>query len=258
VIDNCALSVVVPTRNEAGNVEALVSRAATALGTVTAGWEILFVDDSDDATPEVVQKLSSHGIPLKLLHRDKEARVGGLGGAVSEGFLVARGEVIAVMDGDLQHPPEVLPALVAPILSGEADLAVGTRRGLGGSDEGLEGPWRHAVSCSCRWLVHALVPRSRSVEDPLSGLFALRRSVIENVGLQPEGFKILLEVVARGDWASVANIPFAFAKRHAGNSKADLHEGLVFLRHLPRCARATRPPKSPPGSAVTPRGYWRA
>jgi glycosyltransferase involved in cell wall biosynthesis len=252
----CTLSVVVPTRNEALNVGPLVARLQSSLSATPGGWELIFVDDSDDGTPAVVGRLADAvgvGSQVRLLHRQKGARSGGLGGAVSDGFAIARGRVLAVMDADLQHPPEVLPALIAPVLSGEVDLVAGSRYGWAGADAGLSSPWRHVVSGGCRWLVHLVVPASRPLQDPLSGLFALRRSLLEGVELQPAGYKILLEVTVRARPATVGNVGFNFAPRHAGRSKASLREGVVFLRHLARLvsasriARADRPERPAPG-----------
>ncbi|MGD0810223.1 MAG: glycosyltransferase [Acidimicrobiales bacterium] len=239
----CTLSVVVPTRNEALNVAPLVARLRSALSHTAGGWEVIFVDDSDDTTLEVLERLAEEvgvGGALRLLHRPSGERSGGLGGAVREGFAMAKGRVVAVMDADLQHPPEVLPALIAPVLSGEADLVAGSRYGWAGADAGLSGPWRHLVSGGCRGLVHLLVPDSRPLQDPLSGLFALRRSLLDGAQLRPAGYKILLEVTVRARPARVANMGFNFGQRHAGRSKANLREGLVFFRHLARLVGASR------------------
>jgi dolichol-phosphate mannosyltransferase len=230
----CELSVIVPTRNEALNVELLEQRLSAALSGTPGGWELIFVDDSDDSTPQVVQGLISAGRPVRLLHRGKGARPGGLGGAVQEGFKLARGTVIVVMDADLQHPPEVVPALVAPVLSGQAALVAGSRYSWAGADAGLAGPGRQLVSRTCRGVVHLVLPVSRPLEDPMSGLFALRRSLLDGVVLEPKGYKILLEVTVRTRPAPVSNVGFDFAPRHAGSSKATLREGLVFLGHLSR------------------------
>lgn len=243
---SCALSLVVPTRNEAPNVGPLVQRAALTLQPLAGDWELIFVDDSDDETPLVINELvAASACPLRLLHREPAERSGGLGGAVLAGFQIARGGVLAVMDADLQHPPEVLPRLVAPVLDGQADLSVGSRYCGSGATAGLDGPWRRLVSSGCRTLAHLAVPASRQLDDPLSGLFAIRRGVIENVRLRPDGYKILLEVVARGNWDRVTNIGYDFAKRYAGNSKAGLREGLVFFRLLGRLTRARSQRHSP-------------
>lgn len=252
---SCALSVVVPTRNEALNIVLLANRVTAALNGLAGGWELVFVDDSDDATPDVVSRLTTAtDANIRLLHRERGARPGGLGGAVQEGFAHARGGVIAVMDADLQHPPEVLPSLVGPVLSGQADLVAGSRYGPIGGAGGLDGPWRRFVSWSCRWLARHWVPASKALEDPLSGLFALDRSVIDGVPLRPDGYKILLEVTARGNWHTASNIPYTFAERHAGDSKAGFREGLIFLRHLVRLTPAawSRPAMPCSPSALSP------
>ncbi|HTW05965.1 MAG TPA: polyprenol monophosphomannose synthase [Acidimicrobiales bacterium] len=240
--EQCLVSVVVPTRNEALNVAPLVGRLASALAAFEGRWEVVFVDDSDDSTPSRVTALQGRALPVELLHRLPGERKGGLGGAVCTGFEKARGEVIAVMDADLQHPPEVLPALIRPVLEGEVDLVAGSRYTASGTAGGLSGPWRHLVSTGLRRLVHLAIGRSRALDDPLSGLFAFRRSLLDDAALRPDGYKILLEVVVRCRPEKVANYGFHFAPRHAGNSKADLHEGLVFFRLVWRLARAERRP----------------
>lgn len=254
--EQCLLSVVVPTRNEAPNIEPLVARLEASLASM-APWEAIFVDDSDDGTPSAISRQAARGAPVRLLHRPRGARPGGLGGAVSAGFAASSGSLLAVMDADLQHPPEILPALTAPLRSGEADLVAGSRYGWAGSDAGLSGPWRHLVSASCRKAVHALLPASRSIDDPLSGLFALRRSLLDEVVLRPTGYKILLEVVVRAKPPLVVNVGFRFAPRYAGTSKANLKEGMVFLEHLARLVAAHRGlggPTAPkgPGPAWSP------
>lgn len=252
----CPLSIVVPTRNEAPNIAVLVGRLRSALKGFAGGWELIFVDDSDDNTPDVVQALArSADVPIRLLHRERDARPGGLGGAVQAGFGLSQGQVIAVMDADLQHPPEVLPALVAPVLSGKADLVAASRYCEDGGTGGLDGPWRRFVSWGCRWLTRRLVPASKPLEDPLSGLFALRRSVVQGAELRPDGYKILLEVAARGNWTTAANVPYTFAERYAGNSNAGVRQGLVFFRHLSHLAltshgREASSPRSVPATKV--------
>jgi dolichol-phosphate mannosyltransferase len=236
----CTLSVVVPTRSEAPNVATLVSRLTTALRPSGLDWELIFIDDSDDGTPDAIQETMLASPTVRLVHRARGARPGGLGGAVSAGFRVARGEVIAVMDADLQHPPEVLEAVIAPVLSGKAELVAGNRYAWAGGTSGLAGWWRHLISWACKTLVHALVPSSRRLADPLGGLFAVRRSVLEGVDLQPCGYKILLEVMVRCEPRSVGNVGFDFALRQAGKSKADIREGLLFLRHVGLLAAADR------------------
>jgi dolichol-phosphate mannosyltransferase len=248
--ERCALSVVVPTRSEASNIATLVSRLKAALRPSGLDWELVFIDDSDDGTPDAIRQTMPANPSVRLVHRAPGARRGGLGGAVNAGFEVARGEVIAVMDADLQHPPEVLAAVIAPVLSGNAALVAGNRYAWAGGRSGLAGWRRHLVSCACRALVHALVPSSRRLADPLGGLFALHRSVLEGVALRPCGYKILLEVAVRCQPRPVGNVGFDLARRQAGKSKADLREGLVFLRHLGCLAAADRAGTTAPVRAM--------
>jgi mannose-6-phosphate isomerase-like protein (cupin superfamily) len=237
-----AVTVVVPTRNEAANLRPLLDRASDALGD-DLSWELLVVDDSDDETPDVARALGEESGRVRLLHRPAGRRTDGLSGAVLDGFAAARGDVIVVMDADLQHPPEVLPELVAPVLEGRADIAVASRYCAGAAPDagaGLDGPWRRAVSRVARWPVYAVRPRLRGVTDPLGGFFALRRDVLSDVELAPTGFKILLEVLARGRARRVVEVPYRFAEREAGDSKADLTQGVQFARHLMRLTRPAR------------------
>jgi dolichol-phosphate mannosyltransferase len=230
------LSVVVPTRNEAANVERLIARTAVTLDASPWSWELLLVDDSDDETPDLARTMARDGAPVRVLHREADDRAGGLSGAVSTGFDAAHGELLAVMDADLQHPPEVLSQLVSAILAG-ADVAVGSRYCAGaspGATDGLDGAWRRGVSRWCRIPVWLVRPRLRAVRDPLAGFFVVRRTVLSGVVLRPIGYKILLEVLARGRWSRTIEVPYRFAPREAGTSKAELKQGLVFLRHLAR------------------------
>jgi glycosyltransferase involved in cell wall biosynthesis len=223
------LSVIVPTRNEEGNVRPLVERVSQALG--RSSWELVFVDDSDDRTPQVVAAL---GHPrVRLLHRDADQRHGGLAGAVCEGFAVAQGDKLAVMDGDLQHDPAVLVDLREALAT--ADVAIASRYADGGGGAaGLDGPHRELVSRAGRLAVRVLFSRVRPVHDPLAGFFALRRAVLRGARLDPEGFKILLEILVRGSWESVHEVPFFMAPRHEGASNASLREGVRFGAHLLR------------------------
>lgn len=234
-----AVTIVVPTRNESANLRPLLERTAAALGD-DADWELLIVDDSDDDTPAVARALGAETGRVRLHHRPAGRRTDGLSGAVLDGFAAARGDVVVVMDADLQHPPEVLPELLAPVLDGRADVAVASRYCAGAAPDagaGLDGPWRRAVSHAARWPVYAVRPRLRGITDPLGGFFALRRDVLRDVELAPTGFKILLEVLARGRWQRVVEVPYRFAAREAGDSKADLRQGVQFGKHLLRLTR---------------------
>jgi dolichol-phosphate mannosyltransferase len=136
------------------------------------------------------------------------------------------------MDGDLQHPPELIPLLVATGRQMAADVVVASRHVDGGSSGGLSGGVRRLVSHSSTMLTRAMFPkRLRDCTDPMTGFFAVRRSSIDVTALRPRGFKILLEILARQP-LTVVEEPFVFAARNAGQSKADFRQGLRFLAQL--------------------------
>ena len=226
------VSVIVPTFDEGGNVRELISRLAPALRGRSA--EVLFVDDSTDDTPDVIRALAaeSDGLPIRLHHRAGEQRVGGLAGAVVDGIRLADGQQVVVMDADLQHPPEMVPLLLAD-LDVDADLVVASRYTSNSDASGLSSSWRRSVSSSSTLLAQACFPRrvGRVCTDPMTGFFGFWRDRVDLTRLRPRGFKILLEILARHD-LRVSEVPFKFGERFAGDSKASWRNGLHFLHQL--------------------------
>jgi len=196
------------------------------------------VDDSDDSTPEVVQQRAAQdrpGLAVRLLHRPAGHRAGGLGTAVAAGLAAAGGEWAVVMDGDLQHPPELVPRLIEAGEAGAVVVVVASRHVVGGGTDGLSGRSRVFVSDSATRLAKTMFPFAlRGVSDPMSGYFAVRRSEIDVSALRPEGFKILMEILVRFPRVKRSEIGFVFEDRIAGESKASLAEGFRFFRHLAR------------------------
>ncbi|MCT9819234.1 glycosyltransferase family 2 protein [Microbacterium sp. W1N] len=223
------LSIIVPTFNEAPNVAELVRRVTAATDGIQA--EIVFVDDSTDDTPEVIRVVAATAaMPVRVIHRD--APTGGLGGAVVEGIRGAASDVCLVMDGDLQHPPEKIPEMYARYRQGEVDVVVASRYVGGGSSGGLADRTRVMVSRASTALTKAMFPvRLHDVTDPMTGFFLVSRTAVDLDGLQPRGFKILLEILVRKSFR-IAEVPFDFADRHAGDSKASFRQGLHFLTQL--------------------------
>jgi dolichol-phosphate mannosyltransferase len=223
------LSIIVPTYNEAPNVAELVRRVTAETAGIDA--EIIFVDDSTDSTPDVVREVAaSAALPIRLIHRDH--RTGGLGGAVLEGFVAAEADACLVMDGDLQHPPEEIRDIYARFLRGDVDLVVASRYAGDGTSAGLADRTRVLVSKAATALTRAMFPiRLRGVSDPMTGFFLIDRRAVDAETLRPRGFKILLEILARKN-LRVAEVPFDFAGRHAGESKASMRQGMHFLTQL--------------------------
>lgn len=239
------MSVIVPTRNEAGNIRSLLARLERALGGIDA--EILVVDDSDDATPQIARQVAMHSaLPIRVHVRAPGRRRGGLGGAVLVGLSEALSPVCAVMDADLQHPPELLGTLMGVSRTG-IDFVVASRYAEGGRNKGLESWHRQAVSRLATWVAkRVLRPELAGISDPMSGFFLVRRSCLDLPALRPQGFKLLLELLAHNPQANVAEVPYSFDVRHSGVSKAGFGEGLTYLRRLAELsAQARRVPTRP-------------
>lgn len=230
------ITVVVPTRNEETNVDPLVERIRRVLEHAGFRYEILFVDDSDDGTPGAIANHAREGSPVRLLHRRPGTRAGGLGGALCAGFADAHGRFAVCIDGDLQHPPELLAPMARVLIDRTADLVIGSRYAIGGRGSGLDGPWRQFVSVASRDLARLVVPAVRQTTDPGSGLFGFDRRILEAVTLRPHGHKTLIEILARGNWSTIAEIPYTFETRLDGASNASAREGGRFVRHLARLA----------------------
>ncbi|MCA9831212.1 MAG: glycosyltransferase family 2 protein [Dehalococcoidia bacterium] len=224
------LSIVIPARNEAGNIAALLAALDRELAHVSR--EYVLVDDSDDDTPQKARDARPQA-PLNVCHRGAGERHGGLGGAVTLGMRSARGRWACVMDADLQHPPEAVRRLLEAAQGEAFDLVVASRYVEGGSAAGLSSPVRKFVSRLAsrlpRWLLY---PRIGAVSDVVSGFFLVRRDAVDWAALRPRGFKILLELMARTPGLRATEIPYTFGERTAGESKASLREGVRFLRQL--------------------------
>jgi putative flippase GtrA len=222
------LSVVLPTREESGNVEAIAARLADVLPGMPV--EVIFVDDSDDETPETIRRIRSER-PVRLLHRPPAERWGGLGGAVVDGIRMARGEWVCVMDADLQHPPEAIEDMLAKATATAAQVVVASRFCPGGG-VGAFHRVRRAMSRVSSRTALTLFPALRHVTDPMSGFFLVRRDALDLDGLHPHGFKILLEILVRTPGLRVAEVPYQFGRRHAGKTKASVREAIRFLEQL--------------------------
>jgi dolichol-phosphate mannosyltransferase len=167
-----------------------------------------------------------------MLHRAPEERLGGLGGAVQAGLATVTAPWTVVMDGDLQHPPERVADLLAAA-EGGADLVVASRYCGNGSAKGLSSRARSVGSSGATRLARLLFPRILApVTDPMSGFFAVRTAAVNPTALRPLGFKILLEVLIRIPRLQVTEVPFEFAERQAGKSKASWQEMARYLRQL--------------------------
>ncbi|AIE75227.1 MULTISPECIES: glycosyltransferase [unclassified Synechocystis] len=229
-LDNIELSLVLPTYNEGENIQAMV---ATLVELLEHGWsgkyELIVVDDdSPDLTWKIALELSQLYPQLQVIRRTERR---GLSTAVITGWQRARGEILAVIDADLQHPPQVLLALLAEMERG-ADLAVASRHQPGGGVS----QWslvRRLLSRGAQMLGLLILPEVIGrLSDPMSGFFVVRRQAIANCPLSPVGYKILIEVAARGRIHWLAEVGYVFRERRSGQSKVTWRQYVEYLQHL--------------------------
>jgi len=230
--ETVSLSVVIPTYNEATNIERLVARIHQTLSVALPGdHEIIVVDDdSPDGTWQIAQSLTPIYPALRVMRRTQER---GLSTAVVRGWQAARGTTLAVIDGDLQHPPEILFPLWNKIQSG-ADLAIASRHVEGGgvSDWSFA---RRILSRGAQIIGLMLLPEVVGrASDPMSGFFLVRRRAISGVRLNPIGYKILIEVLGRGNFGTIGDVGYVFQERESGGSKVSGKQYFDYLRHLLR------------------------
>ena len=224
-------SVVIPTYNEAGGIERLIVTLSEVFRSHGLDGELIVVDDnSPDGTGAIVDRLALT-YPVRCLHRPGKM---GLSSGVIDGWKFARpeSEALGVMDADFSHDANVLPQMVAALASGEYGLAIGSRYVPGG---GIEN-WplkRKITSLVAIALAKPLTP----VRDITSGFFLVRRRALEGVELDPIGFKIGLEVIAKAHYGRALEVPYVFTDRVAGTSKLNQSEIFNYLRQLGRIYR---------------------
>lgn len=223
------LTIVVPTYKEAANLPTLAEAVELALASSGIHYELLVVDDnSPDDTRSVCEELAKR-FPLRLLQ--PQGREKDLSLSVVDGIRAAEHDNILVMDADMSHPPSQIPAMFSTLQEHPADFIVGSRYVKGGSFDRDWSLWRFLNSYIATLLARPLVKCS----DPMSGFFLFNRSRLGDVdALRPMGYKIGLELMVRGKFSSVREVPIAFKDREVGTSKMDLGQQIKYLRHLRR------------------------
>ncbi len=230
-LHNLRLSLVIPTYQERANIQVLVQTLVSLLDRYQSGnYELIVVDDdSPDRTWEVAQALQGEYPQLRVMRRQEK----GLATAVVRGWQVARGDILGVIDGDLQHPPEVLGQMLT-VMDGGADLVVASRHIPGGGVSS----WslgRRLLSRGAQALGLLILPGVVGrVSDPMSGYFLVRRQALAGRELQPTGYKILLEVLGRASLTRIQEVGYVFQERQQGQSKVGWRHYLDYLHHLIR------------------------
>ena len=225
-------SLVIPSYNEGANIQKIVQILSEILdSTIPNQYELIVVDDdSPDGTWKLAQELTPQYPQLRVMRRQEEK---GLSTAVIRGWQVARGEILGVIDADLQHPPEILLQIWSEMEKG-ADLGIASRHVEGGGVS----EWsivRRFLSRGAQMLGLIILPEVISrLSDPMSGYFMVRRSAIVGKYLSPVGYKILIEVTARGAIRWIAEVGYVFREREAGESKVTWKQYVEYIQHLLR------------------------
>ena len=219
------LSLVIPTYNERENIRGLIFEVLWEFKTNKIDGEIIVVDDnSPDGTGELLDEIRRKNRKVRVIHRERKM---GLSSAVLEGWKIAKGDVLGVMDADLSHPPNKIKDLLWSIEKGKADFAIGSRYVRGGKIMGRSAG-RNAMSKLANLVARVFT----NVKDPMTGFFMIRKSCIKDVELDPKGFKILLEIIIKGKHKNIQEIPITFVDRVEGRSKVSISEIFSYVRNL--------------------------
>ncbi len=218
------LSIIVPTYNESRNIEELLRRLFTALKPNYTQYEVLVVDDnSPDGTAQIAEALKSK-FDVRVVKRPRKI---GLASAVLNGFKLASGDILCVMDADLSHPPEAVPEMYKAISEPDVDIVIGSRRVEGGG--ATNWPWFRQFGSTFAQL---LAKPITGVKDNTSGFFMIKKKVLEGADISPIGFKILLEILAKGNYSKIKEIPIVFNDREGGKSKLGMKQIFEYLKQL--------------------------
>ncbi len=234
--DHSMISIVIPTYIEARSIQEVIRRTGSALTQSGEEYELIVVDDnSGDGTAELAEQLSSD-FHVRVLRRAERL---GLATAVVDGWKLAQGDLLGVIDADLQHPPEILRDLVAALRKANADLAVASRYITGGGTSDWEFS-RRVISSGATHMAASVLPiKLAAVSDPMSGMFLVRAAAIAGAELTPLGYKILLEVLAKGRIERIVEVPYQFEERTLGSSKLGSRQYAEYIAHLAQLAIAT-------------------
>lgn len=224
------LALVIPTLCEARNIAKLLDEVRSVVHPLGIAYEIVVVDDdSEDGTSEIVSAIARADDHVRLIVRKAQR---GLSGAILHGWQSTDATILGVIDADFQHPPELLPKLIATAFGGN-DLVIGSRYTNGG-ELGNWKPIRRLLSLAAVWATWPIQRKSIRVKDPMSGFFLVRRRCLEGATFQSSGFKLLLDILVRARLTSVEEVPMSFGRRINGASKADFRVGRDYAQLLTR------------------------
>ncbi len=220
------VSIIIPTKNEGGNLEEIFLRIKKALENF-CDYEIILADSSNDETRKFMEEvIKEFGKEHKIKAMVLDCNGDDLSNAIIQSLNYGTYDIVAIMDGDLQHPPEMLPEMLKILEKQNADIVIGSRITKNFSIV------RTIVSGVYRSLVYLFVKNSTKIRDPGSGFFVFRKKILENVSLKPLGFKILVEILDKAHYEKVIEKRFIFEDRKSGTSKFNLNQSYISFIHL--------------------------
>lgn len=227
---NRTLSIVIPTYNESKNIVKILDSLRTAL-TREMNAQIIVVDDnSPDGTSNTVEEYAknskNHGYSIEVIRRENKR---GLSSAIVTGIERAKGDAVVVMDSDLSHPTQTIPIMVEELQSSDCDIVVASRYVKGGSVSGWPFKRKLISKGATKIAQHGL---GIKIKDPMSGFFAFKRHIVNNIKFDAIGYKILLEILVKARGAKVKEIPYNFIDRTTGSSKMDISVGVDYLKSV--------------------------
>lgn len=227
------VSIIVPTFNERESIVNFLEETITQLSVNNIKADIIVVDDnSPDGTADLVEEFSRRYKNVVLAKRKGKM---GLASACIHGFNLSDSKILGVMDGDLSHAPKALPYLLNPLRYNLCDIAVGSRYISGGRV--INWPLRRYLISRTACFFGSMLT---TVKDVTSGFFFFKREVIEDVSLDPIGFKICLEILVKGNYQTIIEVPFTFSDRVTGKSKMGTKQMGFYLQHLYQLYRYKR------------------
>jgi len=219
------ITLIIPTYCEKENLPILIKSIFNIFEENLIQGNVIIVDDnSPDDTGRIADELSLKNNMIKVIHRKGKE---GLSSAVMEGFRYATGDIIGVMDADLSHPPEVIPKLLLPILEGESEFVLASRYLV---KEEIE-KWPLIRKITSRGATILARPLT-NISDPMSGFFFFKKDILAGIRLSPIGYKIMLEILVKGKYQNIKEIPYTFRDRYKGESKLNWREHVNYLGHL--------------------------
>jgi len=232
-----SLSVIVPTYNESKNIVRILDSLRKHLLPIGLDTEIIVVDDnSPDGTGNIVEEYAKNSKKentqsVQVIHRKTKR---GLSSAILAGINYAKGESVVVMDSDFSHPPQTIPKMLEELHKSECDIVVASRYVNGGSVKGWPFKRKIISKGATKIAQHGL---GIKIKDPMSGFFAFKRSIINNIKFDAIGYKILLEILVKARGVKVKEIPYEFINRKEGSSKLDTAVTIDYVKSLWRLYR---------------------